>query len=153
MRQLQIFNKKGFTLIELLVAISILAVLMAVLLPNLMGSRQRARDSRKVQDLQAMKSALRLYYNDNQSYPDGDGSTDLSTELLEYFPGVESIGYTYYLTGSGEGFDLCAYLEQGAGDSDVDSQVRCGVDPGSSGSICGLGVGVTSDGLFVVCTN
>lgn len=143
-------RQAGFTLVELLVTISILATLIAVLLPNLMGSRQRARDSRRIQELAAVKNALRLYYNDNQSYPDGDGVTDLSAELSEYFLGVEGVGYTYYQTGSGEGFNLCVGLEAGAGDSDVESQVGCGAN---SSSVCGLGVGVTADGIFVVCTN
>ena len=148
-------NRRGFTLVELLVTISILATLMAVLLPNLMGSRQRARDSRRIQELGTVKNALRLYYNDNQSYPEADegGETDLSVELLEYLPGIVGVGYTYYQTNSGDGFNLCAYLEQGAGDSDVESQVGCGVNPGVGGSVCSLEVGVTMDSLFVVCTN
>ena len=152
-----LINKRGFTLVELLVTISILATLMAVLLPNLMGSRQRARDSKKIQELGTVKNALRMYYNDNQSYPAGDGETDLSEELLEYLPGVVGIGstYYYYQASGGDGFNLCVYLEQGAGDSDVESQMGCGVIPGDddSASVCNLGAGVTADGVFVVCSN
>jgi len=146
----------GFTLVELLVTISILATLMAVLLPNLMGSRQRARDSKRIQELGMVKNALRMYYNDNQVYPgvaDGVADTNLSDVLLDYVPGIAGVGYTYYRTNSGDGFNLCAYLEQGAGDSDVESQIGCGVNVGVGGSVCNLGAGVTSDGLFVVCTN
>ena len=157
MQQYQSLNKKGLTLVELFVVISILATLMAVLLPNLMGSRQRARDSKRIQELGTVKNALRMYYNDNQSYPgavDNVADTDLLVELVDYLPGVAGVGYTYYRTNSGDGFNLCTYLEQGAGDSDVDSQMGCGVDPDSGiGSVCNLGAGVTADGLFVVCTN
>ena len=157
MQQYQSLNKKGFTLVELLVVISILATLMAVLLPNLMGSRQRARDSKKIQELQTVKNALRLYYNDEQIYPgavDDVPDTDLSGKLVDYLPGVAGVGYTYYRTNSGDGFNLCTYLEQGAGDSDVESQMGCGVNPDDGiGSVCNLGAGVTTDGLFVVCTN
>ncbi|RTH99023.1 pilin V [Thermus scotoductus] len=38
-------NAKGFTLIELLIVIAIIAILIAVLLPNLLGARQRAFDA------------------------------------------------------------------------------------------------------------
>lgn len=61
--------QKAFTLIELLVAISVIGILAGVLLPNFMGVRQRARDTQRKQDLNQVKKALRLYYNDFQAYP------------------------------------------------------------------------------------
>ncbi len=61
--------KKGFTLIELLVVIAIIAVLTAIALPNYLGIRQRANDSKKKQELVQIKNALRLYYADYQKYP------------------------------------------------------------------------------------
>lgn len=60
---------KGFTLIELLVVISIIAILVAFVASNFLGARQRAKDIKKKSELQQMKSALRLYYNDNNIYP------------------------------------------------------------------------------------
>jgi len=152
MQVMVIYKKKsfGFTLIELLVAISIMATLMAILVPNLMGSRQRARDARKIEDLGAVRNGLRMYYNDNQSYPDGDGVSDLTDDLVEYVPGVAGVGYTYYQTNNGDGFALCTYLEVGAGDSDIESQVGCNINP-TSGEV--LGVGETVNRWFVVCGN
>ncbi|KKR01928.1 MAG: seg [Microgenomates group bacterium GW2011_GWC1_39_12] len=63
--------KKGFSLIELIVVIAITAVLLAVALPNLLSARERARDAKRKQEAQEMKSALRLYYTDHQAYPPG----------------------------------------------------------------------------------
>jgi prepilin-type N-terminal cleavage/methylation domain-containing protein len=61
--------KKAFTLIELIVVIAITAVLLAVAIPNLLGARERARDAARKQEMNELKNALRLYYNDFQQYP------------------------------------------------------------------------------------
>lgn len=63
----------GFTLIELLVVIAIIALMVGLALPNFVGSRERARDSKRKQELRQMKTALRLYYNDYQGYPADSG--------------------------------------------------------------------------------
>jgi prepilin-type N-terminal cleavage/methylation domain-containing protein len=60
---------KGFTLIELLVVIAIIAILVAFVVSNFLGARQRAKDVKKKSELQQIKSALRLYYNDYNIYP------------------------------------------------------------------------------------
>lgn len=68
--------KKGFTLIELLVVIAVIALLVGVALPNFLGARERARDAKKKAELNQVKNALRLYYNDYQSYPKSTSSTN-----------------------------------------------------------------------------
>lgn len=72
---MKLFSRQsGFTLIELLVAISIIGVLAAVLLANMVGVRERGADAKLKNDLNQLKTALRLYYNDNQGYPAGDNT-------------------------------------------------------------------------------
>lgn len=66
---------RSFTLIELLVVISVLGILFAVLLPNLLGVRLRGRDVSRKNDAAAVKQALRLYYNDYQHYPAASGTS------------------------------------------------------------------------------
>jgi type IV pilus assembly protein PilA len=67
-------NKKGFTLIELLIVIAIIAVIVAFAAANFVGIRQRARDVKKKSEFNEMKNALRLYYNDFNTYPGPQGA-------------------------------------------------------------------------------
>lgn len=73
MKDTQDSKKIGFTLIELLVVISIITVIVTLTMPNLFSARQRARDSKRKEELHQFKSALRLYYNDYNSSPEGAG--------------------------------------------------------------------------------
>ncbi|HUD19784.1 MAG TPA: type II secretion system protein [Patescibacteria group bacterium] len=69
--------ERGFTLIELLVVIAIIAVLIAFAVTNYLGARQRAKDVKKKSELQELKTALRLYYNDFNIYPPDATTNDL----------------------------------------------------------------------------
>ena len=68
-------NKKGFTLIELMVAVSIMAILATLGLMMFTKVQSTARDARRKQDLNSLKSALELYYTRNSIYPPGAGTT------------------------------------------------------------------------------
>jgi prepilin-type N-terminal cleavage/methylation domain-containing protein len=125
-------SRQGFTLVELLVSIAIIATLTAILLPNFMGARERAKDAKTIQDLASIKNALRMYFNDKQTYPgaaDDTMSFDLDTKLVGYMSPI-GIGYTYIRKDNGDGFLLEAVLDSGQGTDFLGSQTRCGV-PGS----------------------
>ncbi len=63
---------RGFTLIEYLVAITILATLVggALLTLNPFTQVERGRDAQRRQDLQQVKNALEVYYQDFNCYPE-----------------------------------------------------------------------------------
>ncbi len=63
-------NKKGFTLIELLVVIAIIGMLSGMVLVGMGGVREKARDARRVSDLEALGTAVMLYYSSTESFPD-----------------------------------------------------------------------------------
>lgn len=60
---------KGFTLIELLVVVSLIGVLTTLVVANLNSARERARDATRKSDLRNIQTALRIYYNDEGSFP------------------------------------------------------------------------------------
>lgn len=66
---LQKNKSKGFTLIELLVVIAIIGILSSVVLASLNTARVKARDTKRKQDMLQIRTALEMYYNDNNSYP------------------------------------------------------------------------------------
>ena len=122
---MKIKNQKGFSLVELLVVMFIIAVLTGVLLPNLMGARQKAKDAQKISDAGAIKDALRLYYNESQSYPLNREA--LMTVLPTYMPGVIGTGITYTPGVNNDSFVITFGLESASGDEDTESQLKCGI--------------------------
>jgi len=63
-------RQAGFTIIEMLIVVTILAMLAGVLVPVLQEGQQTARDSRRMQDLRTVQSALADYYRATGQYPD-----------------------------------------------------------------------------------
>jgi prepilin-type N-terminal cleavage/methylation domain-containing protein len=61
----------GFTLLELVVVMGVLSILIALSITLIDPVKQisRARDSQKRSDLEQIKTALDLYYEDNKCYP------------------------------------------------------------------------------------
>lgn len=117
--------KRAFTLVELLVVIAIIGILTAIIVPNFMGARERADDSKIKQDMMAIKNALRTYYNDNQSYPP---ETNWSSLVAPYIPSVTDFSiYTYKQGPNGESFTLGAEMEAATAQDLQNSWSSCGI--------------------------
>jgi len=163
----------GFSLIEVLVVIAIIAMLIGLALPNYLGARERARDSKRKTELSQLKTALRMYYNDYAGYPTSDsgilkacgltgklacpvctsaefaaGGTDGCSVI--YMKKLPQIGtgpltdtFLYFQCSDGDDFRLVTSLEN---KSDIDiasSQTRCP-------AACGAGLGPTE---YVLCAD
>jgi prepilin-type N-terminal cleavage/methylation domain-containing protein len=71
----------GFTLIELMMAVSILGVLIAIVIPTVLGFRASAQDRRAHSDLRNVLLAEKMYWLENSVY------TDTEAEIEALRPG------------------------------------------------------------------
>jgi prepilin-type N-terminal cleavage/methylation domain-containing protein len=62
-------KQKGFTLIELLVVIAVIGLLASVVLVALNSSRVKARDAKRVADLNQIAKAAEFFYDSQGFYP------------------------------------------------------------------------------------
>ena len=62
-------REHGFTLVELMIVISIIAILLAVAIPNFRSSVVRANESALKQDLFALRSSIDSYTMDKEKAP------------------------------------------------------------------------------------
>lgn len=65
---------EGFTLIELLIVIAIIGLLSAVLIPNLLSARNRAKDTAAQAYLREALTMQEIYWFDNQTYATSVGA-------------------------------------------------------------------------------
>ncbi len=88
----KIGNKQtGFTLLEIMVVMVILAALAAVVVPNVLGNKDRADQKKVVVDVSSLEQALDMYKLDNSQYP----STDQGLEALVTKPQGEPVPNNY----------------------------------------------------------
>jgi len=62
-------RKLGFTLVELMVVLTVIALLLAVVVPDYIGRMKRAEESVLQQNLALMRDALDKHYADTGKYP------------------------------------------------------------------------------------
>ena len=74
---MQTRNKQiGFTLLEVMVVIVILGILASMVVPNLMGNKDKADQQKAVSDIVALENALDMYRLDNSIYPTTEQGLD-----------------------------------------------------------------------------
>ena len=152
-------SKKGFTLVELLVALSILAIIMAVVLANMSDAKKKARDTQRMSDMQQLAIAFRVYKDFNSAYPVYDNG-----EVIGDASGVDPL-LTPYIAGT-----IKDPLNSGSNMYYYDSSYSCNgvnravilartmerTNAGNYASVCGgatpLGNGVTptTDSYIVI---
>ncbi|MCG3729665.1 type II secretion system major pseudopilin GspG [Vibrio cincinnatiensis] len=71
-------RQSGFTLLEVMVVVVILGILASVVVPNLLGNKDKADQQKAITDIVALENALDMYRLDNSLYP----TTDQGLEAL-----------------------------------------------------------------------
>ncbi|MBF9001879.1 MULTISPECIES: type II secretion system major pseudopilin GspG [Vibrio] len=71
-------KQSGFTLLEVMVVVVILGILASVVVPNLLGNKEKADQQKAITDIVALENALDMYKLDNSVYP----TTDQGLEAL-----------------------------------------------------------------------
>tara|TARA_B100000767_G_scaffold139947_1_gene132244 strand:+ start:48 stop:485 length:438 start_codon:yes stop_codon:yes gene_type:complete len=85
-------NKKvnkalGFTLLEVMIVLVIIGIIASMVVPNLMGSQDTAREQKAVIDIGSLETALGMYRSQNYNYP----TTEQGLEALVSQTDVEPL--------------------------------------------------------------
>ncbi|MCX6729913.1 MAG: type II secretion system protein [Candidatus Portnoybacteria bacterium] len=135
-------NKKGFTLIEILVVVSIIGILATIVIVSVGSARAKARDSKRISDLNQVQNAIWLYYDNNGAMPinrnPGFGYCDTQANFLQELvdndyvavtpkdPSSPSRSYCYYDYGAGNTIGALIVVSlEAAQDSTTGIQPSC----------------------------
>ncbi len=112
--------KNGFTLFELLVSISIIGILTALGVASFSSAQQKARDSRRIQDMDVIQKAAEQYYSAHGTYSYPIDTTISNwvvngTSVLQTWPADPKPApwtqYTYTISSPYTSYCACATLE------------------------------------------
>ena len=133
-------RRSGFTLIELLVVIAIIGLLSAIVLASLNTARTKGQDAARIADTKSLETAMELYYNDNNKYPNTNmapdtgyglaGNASLTAALVPKYiasiPAILAADGDQYAWSSAYGYGLWIYT---AGNTSGNGFCRTGHNP------------------------
>lgn len=112
-------NRKGFTLIELIVVIAIIAILAAVLIPQMAGFTKKAKSSNTLSEAKNIATAFSAMIAENPSRsfsaaPTGDDLTELKNMAGQFTGALSAVSvsitggvdFTYTATAANGGYQV-----------------------------------------------
>lgn len=96
-------KRNGFTLLELLIALAVIGILLTVGVILLGTARERARDAKRLSDLEIVRSRLEEYFFNNNKYPSAPTAITLGTAGAKILCSGSSTGLAAVRTDCGNG--------------------------------------------------
>ncbi len=108
-------HKLAFTLIELLVVISVIGILIATVTLSFSGAQRKARDARRIEDMNSIQKAMEMYYGANNYVYPSDESVLTSSGYLQTVPSDPKpspyLDYKFGYPTPGSTYCVCADVE------------------------------------------
>ena len=121
-------KQKGFTLVELLVVIAIIGLLSTLAVVSLNNARARSRDAKRVSDIKQVQTALEMYFNDWNAYPETGAlnfasttpnnilkSPDGTVTYMQQVPAAQAPGTYVYTATTTTSYGIVYTLENATG--------------------------------------
>ena len=90
-------RSRGFTLIEIMMVVVIIGIVVAILVPNLVGQDDKARVQAELSSQRGIAQALELYKMDNRRYPTTEQGLEALVSKPSGFPEPKNWGPEPYL--------------------------------------------------------
>jgi general secretion pathway protein G len=110
---------RGFTLIEVLIVATIIGLIVAIAIPNLINALQRSRQSRTISDIRTISQGLAMYDRDHTEYPRAaslEPLTNISEGLVMYVgqpPVNDGWGQSFLYRSDGRAYTVASVAANG----------------------------------------
>ncbi|MDO8600143.1 MAG: type II secretion system protein [bacterium] len=124
------YIQRGFTLIELLVVVGIISLIASVGLISMNEAREKARDAKRLADLNEIQKLVELYKSDNNGNPPGQEGTEYINGVPNWIPGLspryikelpsdplDADPYQYHYQREGNDYETAGILEKSSNEA------------------------------------